>query len=121
MLDHTEILTSVSLFYLTKSFASSTFIYAQNPNGFRAEYTKAKTDAPLLFSAFKYNDGFWPPAKVAQVGNLVKYQSMFELCFGIVRLEDGLLYELNTNLSRQITISAATSPGWITLLHFSTT
>jgi hypothetical protein len=88
VLDHAEILTGVSLFYLTKSFLSSTFIYAQNQNGFRAEYAKATTDAPLLFSAFKYNVGFWPPAKVAQVGNLVKYQSKFELCSGTTRLED---------------------------------
>lgn len=65
----------MSLSYLTKSFVSSVFIYAQNPSGFRTEYTKAATDAPLLFSAFKYNVGFWPLAKVAQVGNLVRYQS----------------------------------------------
>ncbi|KAK3368428.1 Alpha/Beta hydrolase protein [Podospora didyma] len=75
VLDHTELLTGVSLYYLTKSFVSSAFIYAQNQNGFRAQYTKATTDAPLLFSAFKYNVGFWPPAKVAEVGNLVKYQN----------------------------------------------
>ena len=85
MLDHTELLTGVSLYYLTKSFVPSAFIYAQNPNGFRAEYTKAATDAPLLFSAFKYNLGFWPPAKVAQVGNLVRYQSRLELDSGIAR------------------------------------
>lgn len=81
VLDHTGILTSVSLYYLTKSFRSSVFTYAQNPNGFQAEYTKATTDAPLLFSAFKYNIGFWPPAKVAQVGNLVRYMSKFEFLF----------------------------------------
>ncbi|KAK0619597.1 Alpha/Beta hydrolase protein [Immersiella caudata] len=75
VLDRRELLTGVSLFYLTKSFVSSTFIYAQNPNGFKDEYTKAATDAPLLFSAFKYNVGFWPPAKVAQVGNLVSYRN----------------------------------------------
>jgi hypothetical protein len=41
---------------------------------------KANTDAPLLFSAFKYNGGFWPPAAVAKVGNFVRYQSK-SLCF----------------------------------------
>jgi len=87
VVDHAELLTGVSLYYLTKSFVSSAFIYAQNPNGFRPAYTKATTDAPLLFSAFKYNVGFWPPAKVAQVGNLVKYQSKFD-CFGTAWLED---------------------------------
>lgn len=75
MLDHTELLTGVSLFFLTKSFVSSVFIYAQNQGGFKTEYTKAPTNAPMLFSAFKYNVGFWPEAKAKQVGNLVKYQS----------------------------------------------
>ncbi|USW48953.1 Putative alpha/Beta hydrolase [Septoria linicola] len=55
-------------------------MYYQKPNGprgpgFRSEYTKAKTDAPMLFSAFKYNIGFWPPALVARVGNLVSYRN----------------------------------------------
>ncbi|KAK1749663.1 Alpha/Beta hydrolase protein [Echria macrotheca] len=75
VLDHNEILRSVSLFYLTKSITSSAYIYAQNANAFKTQYTKANTDAPLLFSAFKYNVGFWPPAKVAQVGNLVEYRN----------------------------------------------
>jgi pimeloyl-ACP methyl ester carboxylesterase len=49
-----EILRSVSLYYLTRSFVSSVFTYAQNPSGFKNFYTKANTDAPMLFSAFKY-------------------------------------------------------------------
>ncbi|KAL4887549.1 alpha/beta-hydrolase [Aspergillus karnatakaensis] len=72
---HNEILRSVSLYYLTKSFATSVLTYAQNPAGFATVYTKAKTDAPLLFSAFKYNVGFWPPAVVAKAGNLVSYHN----------------------------------------------
>ncbi|KAK0648103.1 Alpha/Beta hydrolase protein [Cercophora newfieldiana] len=75
VLDHTEILRTVSLYYLTGSIVSSMFIYAQNLNGFKTTYAKAKTDAPMLFSAFKYNPGFWPPAKVEQVGNLVQYRN----------------------------------------------
>ena len=75
VLNRNEILRSVSLYYLTQSFASSVLIYAQNPNGFSNVYTKAATDAPLLFSAFKYNPGFWPEALVARVGNLVYYKS----------------------------------------------
>ncbi|KAL3459479.1 alpha/beta-hydrolase [Aspergillus heterothallicus] len=74
-LTHNEILRSVSLYYLTKTFASTVLTYAQNPNGFAIEYTKADTDAPLLFSAFKYNVGFWPQALVAKVGNLVMYHN----------------------------------------------
>ena len=81
MLDRVEILRTVSLFYLTRSFVSSVFIYARNAGGFRPEYTPAATDAPLLFSAFKYNVGFWPPAKVGQVGNLVSYRSEFLFLF----------------------------------------
>ncbi|RAH51141.1 epoxide hydrolase family protein [Aspergillus brunneoviolaceus CBS 621.78] len=75
VLTHNEILRHVSLYYLTETFASSVVIYAQNPNGFSTVYSKAHTDAPLLFSAFKYNVGFWPPALVAQTGNLVLYRN----------------------------------------------
>ncbi|CAG8270903.1 unnamed protein product [Penicillium salamii] len=75
LLSHNEILRSVSLYFLTETFASSVVIYAQNPHGFRSVYSKANNDAPLLFSAFKYNPGFWPPALVAKVGNLVYYKN----------------------------------------------
>jgi hypothetical protein len=68
------ILTSVSLYYLTDTFVSAAFMYAQNPTGFGTEYTKAPTDAPLLFSAFKYNNQYWPPELVAKVGNMVQYK-----------------------------------------------
>jgi hypothetical protein len=68
--------------------------YAQNPNGFATVYTKANTDAPLLFSAFKYNVGFWPPAVVAKVGNLVKYTSMFPFSCSVA----SLLFELDVAL-----------------------
>ncbi|KAJ7756418.1 Alpha/Beta hydrolase protein [Mycena maculata] len=66
-------LNTVSLYYLTGSFVSSVFTYAQNPNGFKSIYSKAPTDAPLLFSAFQYNNQYWPPAVVAMVGNLTSY------------------------------------------------
>ncbi|KAJ7661644.1 Alpha/Beta hydrolase protein [Mycena rosella] len=74
VLNNTAILTSVSLYYLTESFLSSVWIYAQNPNGFRTVYTKADTDAPMLFSQYEYNIGFWPEEYVAKVGNLVSYK-----------------------------------------------
>jgi hypothetical protein len=75
VIDNTEILRTVSLYFLTRSFLSSCFIYQQNPNGFKPAYTKARTDAPMLFSTFKYNVGFWPKALVEKVGNLVLYRS----------------------------------------------
>jgi hypothetical protein len=75
VLTHNEILKSVSLYYLTKSIVSSMYIYFQNPTALNAEYTKANTDAPMLFSGFKYAPGSFPEALVAKVGNLVFYQS----------------------------------------------
>ncbi|KAJ7124411.1 Alpha/Beta hydrolase protein [Mycena epipterygia] len=74
VLNSTAILTSVSLYYLTNSFLSSVWIYEQNPNGFRPVYTKAATDAPMLFSQYEYNLVFWPEEYVAKVGNLVSYK-----------------------------------------------
>ncbi|KAF7357817.1 Epoxide hydrolase domain protein [Mycena venus] len=74
VLNNTAILTSVSLYYLTESFLSSVWIYAQNPSMFRTTYTKAPTDAPLLFSMYEYNPGLWPEEYVAKVGNLVSYK-----------------------------------------------
>jgi hypothetical protein len=38
----------------------------------------------MLFSAFKYNSVFWPPALVAQVGNLVLYKSKFRHGLGSI-------------------------------------
>jgi hypothetical protein len=75
VLNHNEILKSISLYYLTESIVSSIYMYYLNPGGFSTIYTKPETDAPMLFSAFKYNVGFWPPELVARVGNLVSYNS----------------------------------------------
>ncbi|KAF7371189.1 putative epoxide hydrolase [Mycena sanguinolenta] len=71
VLNNTAILTSVSLYYLTDSFLSSVWIYAQN--SLKTVYTKAPTDAPLLFTQYEYNVGLWPQEYVAKVGNLVSY------------------------------------------------
>ncbi|KAJ7761013.1 Alpha/Beta hydrolase protein [Mycena metata] len=73
VLKNTAILTTVSLYYLTDSFLSSVWIYAQNPNGFSSVYTKASTDAPMLFSQFEYNL-LYPEEYVAKTGNLVSYK-----------------------------------------------
>ncbi|KAL1873576.1 hypothetical protein Daus18300_003943 [Diaporthe australafricana] len=75
VLNSTEILRSVSLYFLTESFTSSIFIYAQSPNGFTREYYKAQTDAPFLFSAFKYNFFFFPAALVKEYTNLTSYKN----------------------------------------------
>ncbi|KAJ7792316.1 Alpha/Beta hydrolase protein [Mycena olivaceomarginata] len=73
VLDNTAILTSVSLYCLTDSFLSSVWIYAQNADALKTVYTKAPTDAPLLFSQYEYNVGLWPEEYVAKIGNLVSY------------------------------------------------
>ncbi|RYP64372.1 hypothetical protein DL771_008766 [Monosporascus sp. 5C6A] len=39
------------------------------------EYTKAPTDAPMLYSNFKYNNVFFPRALVQKVGNLVHWKN----------------------------------------------
>ncbi|KAJ7652023.1 Alpha/Beta hydrolase protein [Mycena polygramma] len=70
---NTTILTAVSHYYLTGSFLSSVWAYAQNVGAFVPEYTKAQTDAPMFFSLFKYNV-LWPQEYVAKVGNLVSYK-----------------------------------------------
>ncbi|KAF7370216.1 putative epoxide hydrolase [Mycena sanguinolenta] len=71
VLNNTAILTCVSLYYLTDSFLPSVWMYAGN--SLKGVYTKAPTDAPLLFTQYEYNVGFWPQEYVAQVGNLVSY------------------------------------------------
>ncbi|KAK4034784.1 Alpha/Beta hydrolase protein [Parachaetomium inaequale] len=76
VLTHHEMLRGVSLYYLTRSFLSSIYMYAQNPDGFRLDYARrAATDAPMLFSGFAYNPTFWPRQFVERVGNLVLYKS----------------------------------------------
>ncbi|CAH0051433.1 unnamed protein product [Clonostachys solani] len=75
LLTHNEILRCVSLYFLTKSFITSIFTYAQNPTAFRSFYTKAPTTAPMLLSQFKYNVGYWPRQIAESVGNLVEYRN----------------------------------------------
>ncbi|KAF4983050.1 hypothetical protein FZEAL_1450 [Fusarium zealandicum] len=91
VLTHREILRLTSLYFLTESFLSSLFIYSSNPNGFRSEYTKAATDAPMLYSNFKYNNVFFPQALVQKVGNLVYWKdttvggATYEVSLGCLR------------------------------------
>lgn len=72
LLTSTEILRTVSLYYLTQSFTSSVYTYAQNSGVFPTTYSKPPTDAPMLFSNFKWNIGFWPKPLLEQIGNLVQ-------------------------------------------------
>ncbi|OPB45855.1 hypothetical protein A0O28_0094220 [Trichoderma guizhouense] len=72
--DH-EILRVVSLYYLTQSFISAAYIYNQNPSSFAIPLSKAKTDAPFLFSNFKYDTFFIPEQIIRPLTNLVYYKS----------------------------------------------
>ncbi|KAJ7356671.1 Alpha/Beta hydrolase protein [Mycena albidolilacea] len=73
-LSHTAILTTVSLYYLTQTFQSAAWQYARNAGSFRTKYTKAPTDAPMLYSLFPYNILMFPEEYVAKLGNLVSYK-----------------------------------------------
>lgn len=55
----------------------SVFMYAQDPELPFKEgiYRKARTDAPMLVSLFKYTVGFWPEDVLRMMGNLVMYRS----------------------------------------------
>jgi pimeloyl-ACP methyl ester carboxylesterase len=71
-----SILTSTTLYYLSKSFVSSVFVYAQNPDGFKTTYTRAETDAPMLYTAGRWNTVYWPKEYAQKVGNLVRYTEL---------------------------------------------
>ncbi|EHK19969.1 uncharacterized protein TRIVIDRAFT_68553 [Trichoderma virens Gv29-8] len=43
--------------------------------GLRYNYTRPRTDAPMLFSGFKYNVQSWPRALAETVANLVLYRT----------------------------------------------
>ncbi|EJD48566.1 alpha/beta-hydrolase [Auricularia subglabra TFB-10046 SS5] len=71
-----DILTGVSLYYLTRSFLTSVFQYAYNPGGFQdsTKPRKANTTAPLGYGHFKWDVGHWPRYIVEKLGNLVFYK-----------------------------------------------
>jgi hypothetical protein len=73
VLNDTAILTGISLYYLSKSFLSSIWIYSQN-NLFPS-YNVPKPSTPLGYSAFRFNLGY-PRAFVERVGNLTFYNGM---------------------------------------------
>ncbi|EJD40184.1 alpha/beta-hydrolase [Auricularia subglabra TFB-10046 SS5] len=68
-----DILTGVSLYFLTKSFLSSVFQYAHNPSPFEAP-RKSNNASPLGYGHFKWEMMHWPRYYIAQFGNLVFYR-----------------------------------------------
>ena len=57
-LNHKDVITGTALYYLTKSFQSSVFIYGFNPHGFQTTIRKANTTAPLAYGDFKWDVGY---------------------------------------------------------------
>jgi hypothetical protein len=74
VLTHNEILRSISLTYLTDTFMSSIYTYAQDPSVLETGIRRAKTDAPMLVTFFRYSIGFWPEVVLQTMGNLVMYR-----------------------------------------------
>ncbi|EJD51097.1 alpha/beta-hydrolase [Auricularia subglabra TFB-10046 SS5] len=71
-LTSTDILTGVSLYYLSRSFLSSVFLYANN--GLDASPRKARNNAPFGYGNFKWENVHWPRYVAAQLGNFVFYK-----------------------------------------------
>ncbi|KAH8919531.1 alpha/beta-hydrolase [Atractiella rhizophila] len=69
------ILSWVSLYFLTDTFLSSTWIYTANGASTRPSYDDLEKipTAPMGMSNFKYNVAAWPKAYAAKVGNLTFY------------------------------------------------
>ncbi|KAF7975344.1 hypothetical protein HWV62_9793 [Athelia sp. TMB] len=74
VLNSSAIITAVSLYFLTDSFVSAAYVYAQNPTSFGSVYSKARTDAPMLFSSFEWNVVYWPKEYAAKAGNLTYFK-----------------------------------------------
>jgi hypothetical protein len=77
LLNHNEILRSVTLTYLTNTFISSIYTYAQDTDlpYIKGIVNRAHTDAPMFVTFFKYSIGFWPESVLRLMGNLVQYRS----------------------------------------------
>ncbi|KAF8598945.1 alpha/beta-hydrolase [Ceratobasidium sp. AG-I] len=67
------ILTSISIYYLTRTFETATNIYYQNPNTFQNQTPHATNQAPMGFSSYRYEVQYYPEFYLAEVGNLVFY------------------------------------------------
>jgi len=77
LLTHHEILRHVSLIFLTDSFASSVWSYSQAFHALdfaNPLFHRARTDAPMLVSYFKYAISFWPVEVLRMIGNLAHYR-----------------------------------------------
>jgi hypothetical protein len=73
------ILTSVSLYYLSRTFLSGAWIYTRAV--LFTDYNVTHPATPMGFSAFRYNMYQWPKQLIAQVGNLTVYRGKLAWIF----------------------------------------
>ncbi|GAB1521144.1 hypothetical protein RhiTH_004235 [Rhizoctonia solani] len=76
-LDNNTILTSVSLYYLTRTFETAVKVYSQNQDQFTAVSRHAVNRVPMGFADYRYELQYYPEFYLQQVGNLV-YHSEHE-------------------------------------------
>ncbi|CAE6378117.1 unnamed protein product [Rhizoctonia solani] len=73
-LDNNTIMTTVSLYFLTRTFETSINTYYQNPKEFTPSVMRRATNnIPMGFASYKYEAQYFPQFYLAQVGNLVYY------------------------------------------------
>ncbi|CAE6340071.1 unnamed protein product [Rhizoctonia solani] len=76
-LNNNTILTSVSLYYLTRTFETATNIYYQNQGEFGPALRHAANRVPMGFADYRYEVQYYPEFYLQEVGNLV-YHSEHE-------------------------------------------
>ncbi|KAF8598947.1 alpha/beta-hydrolase [Ceratobasidium sp. AG-I] len=102
------ILTSASIYYLTRTFETAETIYYQNAGDFQASMRRAINQVPMGFASYKYELQYYPQFYVAEVGNLVFYSgnpfasivNRLRLCFILIyqsTLEE-VIFLLSTTL-----------------------
>ncbi|CAE6448851.1 unnamed protein product [Rhizoctonia solani] len=72
-LNNNTIITSVSLYYLSRTFETSVNTYYQNPNEFPSVMRRAANDIPMGFASYRYEAQYYPQFYLSQIGNLVYY------------------------------------------------
>ncbi|CAE6413395.1 unnamed protein product [Rhizoctonia solani] len=65
------ILTSISLYHLTRTFETAANIYLQNPDTFAPVMRHAANSVPMGFAEYLYEVQYYPEFYLQEVGNLV--------------------------------------------------
>ncbi|KAF8598946.1 alpha/beta-hydrolase [Ceratobasidium sp. AG-I] len=67
------IITSISIYYLTRTFETAANIYYENADVFQTQMRHAANQVPMGFSTYRYEFQYHPEFYLAKVGNLVFY------------------------------------------------